>query len=155
MVMSRLGLPIGRSPLEGIGSSIYRVYLAGPIDHCTPEEIHGWREKAKGILKPMRTFDPADRIFDHITGPANMKKLVEEDKIEIANSNAVLAYYNAPAAGSPMTGTTMEIPYAFGLGKMVVVVTEREFVSPWITYHSHYVVKTVEEGASIIKDFFK
>lgn len=129
-------------------------YLAGPIDHCTYDEIHGWRETAKGLLAPMKCFDPSDRVFNAVTTLEEMKRLVEDDKIEIANSNALLVYYNQPAAGSMMTGTTMEIPYAWSLGKLVIVVTSRPWVSPWVRYHCNHVVSTIEEGSSIIKKFF-
>jgi len=130
------------------------VYLAGPIDNCTYEETHEWREMAKILLAPMKCFDPSDRVFDHDSGKANMKILVEGDKAEIANANAVLVYYVEPEKGSPMTGTTMEIPYAWALGKLVVVVTNKEFISPWVRYHAHYIVGTIEEAVDIIKNFF-
>src|SRR6266704_6258031 len=129
------------------------LYLAGPIDHCTYDEIHGWRERAKALW-PGKCFDPSARVFDHVTGPANMKQLVEEDKVEISSSDALLVHYIEPKAGSRMTGTTMEIPYGFEKGKFVVVVTDVEFLSPWVRYHCHYVVSSVEEGIQIINDFF-
>jgi nucleoside 2-deoxyribosyltransferase len=129
------------------------IYLAGPIDHCTYDEIHEWREHAKKLWLG-KCFDPSDRVFDHITGPDNMKRLVEEDKVEISSSDALLVHYVEPKAGSRMTGTTMEIPYAFGLGKLVVVVTNVEHLSPWVRYHCHYVVSSIEEGIDIIQNFF-
>lgn len=131
------------------------VYLAGPIDGCTYAEKWEWRWQATELLKPMHSFSPTKRSF--VTdAPLSTyaKEVVTLDKAEIAASDALLVYYNEPAAGSRMTGTTMEIIYAFERGKLVIVVTQEPRISTWIDYHAHRTFKTLEEGAGFIKDFF-
>ncbi|MGZ4849815.1 MAG: nucleoside 2-deoxyribosyltransferase [Candidatus Bathyarchaeia archaeon] len=131
------------------------VYLAGPIDNCTHEEMWVWRDRAEALLHPMHCFSPCKRTFtDNNPVSFRSKEVVTLDKAEIAASDCLLVYYNEPLAGSRMTGTTMEIIYAFERGKLVVVVTDIERVSSWVDYHSHRIFKTLEEGTTFIKDFY-
>ena len=74
-------------------------YLAGPIDHCTEQEIHGWRDKAALLLSPMHTFNPARRQFHKTMTSDDYKEIVTLDKAEIAASDALLVNYNPPSAG--------------------------------------------------------
>lgn len=133
------------------------VYLAGPIENCTHEEMWDWRNKATAALSPIHCFNPCKRIFDFSNGLTDSisKQIVTLDKAEIAASDALLVGYNPPAAGSKMTGTTMEIIYAFERGKLVVVVSSLPTVSPWVDYHSHIVVRELDEGIQYIRDFYE
>ena len=131
------------------------VYLAGPIDHCTDEEIHEWREKAEDLLAPMKCYNPADRVFTAQQAADHNKEVVTLDKVEINASDALLVWYKEPAGGSRMTGTTMEIIHAFERGKLVVIITPYELLSPWVHYHSHRIYSNLEHGVNFIKDTFK
>ena len=131
------------------------VYLSGPMDNCTDEELHGWRDRSKEFLYPHFTIDPARRDYRTPDGTISDKELVEIDKVDIQDSNGVLVHFIPPAQGSFMTGTTMEIIYAHSLSKLVVTVVPPDFfVSPWIKYHSSYVVTDLKEGCDIMKAFW-
>ena len=132
------------------------IYLAGPIDNCTDAEMNDWRTEAIGLLDPIKCFNPCNRHFDmtHGNNAETSKQVVTLDKAEIAASDGLLVYYNPPAAGSRMTGTTMEIIHAFERGKLVVVVTDLQIVSSWVDYHSHKIFRDLEPACKFIKDFY-
>lgn len=129
------------------------IYLSGPMEHCTDEEKNGWRRKVKELW-PGHCFDPCRRVYSDESAQRRWKELVEYDKADIAASDALVVNYKEPAAGSRMTGTTMEIPYAFYLGKMIITVTPYQSVSPWIRYHSHYITDTFEDAIDHLKQYF-
>jgi len=134
--------------------------LAGGIDHCTHDEMWGWRLKATELLKPMKVFNPCVRHFDW--GEATKqndrawiaKEVVTLDKAEIAASDGLLVYYKEPAAGSRLTGTTMEIIHAHERGKLVVLVTPYTNLSAWIEYHCHRVFSNLEDATDFIHKFY-
>lgn len=107
------------------------IYLCGPINGCNDAECKDWREFVK-LRYGGPTLDPMRRDFrdkEH----ANLRELVELDKVDVANCDVLLA--NTP---KPSYGTAMEIYIAFTTGKLVVVVTPTlEGLSPWLLYHSH------------------
>lgn len=127
------------------------VYLAGPIAGCTDEENHGWRNVVKEALGTEVIFlDPTDRDYrgyDRFTGAGLMQeedctKLVEDDIADIKNCDVVLAN-----AWKTSTGTSMEFVYAnLILNKKVIAVCPGPYISPWIQYHSDWVVKNVNEA---------
>lgn len=123
-----------------------KVYLAGAINGQDNEAVHGWRERAKSLLTPHETLDPSDRDYRGIE-ELNVRELVEGDKRDIRDSDAILAYVIAPSVG-----TSMEILYAWQMGIPVVIVTPNPRVSPWLTYHSVAVEPTLEDGVITLKD---
>lgn len=134
------------------------IYLAGPIDHCTYEEMWEWRRKATELLSPMKCFNPCVRHFDWGINTQNRDNIAKEvvtlDKAEIAASDALLVWYNPPEKGSRMTGTTMEIIHAFEKGKLVVLVTKEANLSAWVEYHVHRVFKDLEPAAEFMHKFY-
>ncbi len=132
------------------------VYLAGPIAGCTDEENYGWRREVKLKLRDqLRFLDPTDRDYrgyDRHTGaglmrPEDCTKLVEDDIADIKACDIMFAY-----AWKTSTGTSMEYVYARKYLKIVVSVCPEQYISPWIQYHSDYVVKGLREGISVLFD---
>ena len=131
------------------------IYLAGPILGCTDEEVNGWRQGFMGRLPTCGFLDPMRRDYRGREAE-NADVIVEEDKEDIDASDVLLAY-----CWQASWGTGMEIHYAWsktghtnGGGdflNVVVVIPEGITVSPWLIYHSHVVVKTLEEAAAHIK----
>jgi nucleoside 2-deoxyribosyltransferase len=72
------------------------------------------------------------------------RQIVEGDKKDIDASDCVLVM-----ATKPGWGTAMEVLYAYGRGKPVVCITG-ENPSPWIRYHSVYMVPSLEAGLAAI-----
>jgi nucleoside 2-deoxyribosyltransferase len=110
-----------------------RVYLAGPINGCGDDEANNWRSTVKGIFarRHVDWLDPMDR--DERGKEANAyAEIVEGDKADIDECDAVFAF-----CWQPSVGTSMEILYAHSKGKPVMAVIPRgKPVSPWIRYHA-------------------
>lgn len=105
------------------------VYLCGPILGCSDEECKDWREAAKKVLS--HTLDPMRRDYRG-REQESYKEIVEQDKADIDQADALLVNYDRPSVG-----TSMEILYAWQQGKPVYVVTKPETViSPWLRYHA-------------------
>lgn len=124
-----------------------KVYLCGPINGCTDEEANGWRDLAKYYLQyydkdaftvrtpKMIPIDPMKRDYRGQEGDT-YREIVDLDKLDIRNSDALLVYYEKPSVG-----TSMEIFYAWTLGKPIVVVTPSGTnISPWLKYHSTKII---------------
>lgn len=127
-----------------------KVYLAGPMAGCTDEEMMGWRKQATVILGQEMVLDPTVRDYRGIwETPGQLKFLVEADKGEIDEADVVLAF-----CPKPSYGTVMEILYAWERGKAVVVILPPGALnSPWLRYHSHIILATVEEACNNILSY--
>jgi nucleoside 2-deoxyribosyltransferase len=78
-------------------------------------------------------------------------EIVQLDKLDISRCHMVLA-----ACPSPSTGTSMEIFYAWTLGKPVYsVVPNGVTVSPWLSYHSTRVCPTFDKAIKAIREAVK
>lgn len=107
------------------------IYLCGPINGCTDEECKDWRAYVASKWQG-RCIDPMVRDYRGREAEA-FREIVELDKIDVAQSDVILVNYDKPSVG-----TSMEILYAWQLGKMIVVVCAADAViSPWLRYHSH------------------
>lgn len=127
------------------------VYLAGRIAGCSDSECNDWRSSAKSLLN-CNTLDPMVRDGRNVKmTPEIAKSIVEGDKLDIDNSDIVLVYYEKPSVG-----TSMEILYAWQEGTPVIIVSEKETsLSPWLTYHSYRIFKSLEEACKAINEMEK
>lgn len=108
------------------------VYLGGPINGCTDEEAHGWRDALKPELEK-RGFIYLDPMVRDYRGREDeaWREIVEEDKKDIGQADILLM--NCP---KPSVGTSMEIFLGWRSNKKIIaVVPERASVSPWLRYH--------------------
>jgi len=135
----------GLCPQTAIESqSSIRVYLCGPINGCTDAECTDWREAVKAefpnAIDPMRR-DYRGREDDCVV------EIVELDKIDIMDCDVVLA--NCP---KPSVGTSMEVLYAYTLGKQVAcVVPDVKTASPWLRYHSRLTTASLSAAIAAIR----
>lgn len=125
-----------------------KIYLAGPIFQSTDEEAKDWREYVKEYLTQDKCFDPMDRDYRG-KEDESVEDIVRGDKDDIMFSDVVLANVSKPSSG-----TAMEIYFAWDWNIPVIAVVKGR-VSPWIRYHSTYVVETVEEALEKIEEFRK
>lgn len=121
------------------------IYLCGPINGRSDDECKTWREQVKAIypncLDPMRR-DYRGRELE----PGIAAEIVRGDIEDINASDALLVYFDAPSVG-----TSMEVFYAHQQGKPVIVVDKsRKPLSPWLTFHSTAVVKTIGEALAAL-----
>ena len=107
------------------------VYLSGPMERVSADEMNVWRQKAIKSLEAagFGCYDPTHRVgIDH-------RKIVEEDLYEIERSDIILAYV---PLGKPepvqMIGTSMEIFYANRILHRPVIVWGHAMkdVHPWV-----------------------
>jgi nucleoside 2-deoxyribosyltransferase len=128
------------------------IYLCGPINGCTDEECRNWREYVKERTKYSCYFEYLDPMRRDYRGKEaeSVNEIVTLDKIDIANSDAILVNYDKPSVG-----TSMEVYIAFSTGKLVVVVAQSDaVVSPWLRYHSHKIAHSFDEAVSFVTEFF-
>jgi nucleoside 2-deoxyribosyltransferase len=121
-----------------------RVYLGGPINGCTDDEASGWREAVKETLAAAghSWADPMDRDYrGREMEPGIAREIVEGDKADIAECDALLM--NSPR---PSYGTAMEIFFGAELGKPVFAVLpdDGREPSPWVAHHA-----TVVRGSAV------
>lgn len=143
-----------------------KIYLAGPINGCNDDEATTWREWFKycrdqlepevmpnGGKLPVRLegvewVDPMSRDYRgrELT---NYREIVDLDKRDISGSDFIVVMYTKPSVG-----TSMEVYYAWSIGKPVIVINESgEQVSPWLIYHSTTIVESKEECCDKIKEW--
>lgn len=121
------------------------IYLCGPINGCTDAEANDWREHVKALAPQFSYLNPMRRDYRGKEAES-VNEIVTLDKIDIANSHALLVNYDKPSVG-----TSMEVYIAFSTGKLVVVVTRPDAViSPWLRYHSHAIEHSFADGISSV-----
>jgi len=123
------------------------VYLCGPINGCTDSEANDWREFVQKRAPHFEYLNPMKRDY---RGKEQefFSEIVTLDKIDIANSHALLVNYDKPSVG-----TSMEVYIAFSTGKLVVVVARPDaVVSPWLRYHSHRIMHSFDAAIIEITD---
>lgn len=141
-------LPDGTTTVDGARCRPYRrgegVYLAGPINGCTDEEAHGWRDRARGMIRGP-CVDPMVRDYRGAEELVPARHVVDPDVRDIAGCAVVLAM-----CARPSWGTAMEIAIAKReLGRTVVAVCPG-VVSPWISYHADLVCRTLEDACDAV-----
>lgn len=123
------------------------VYLAGPINGCTDEEAHGWRDGFMASLPDLKFLDPMVRDYRG-REDESVNEIVESDIEDINECDVFLAY-----CWQISWGTGMEVFYAYRTGKRVIlVVPEGERISPWLRYHSHDIVPTLAVAAVLLHE---
>lgn len=122
-----------------------RVYLAGPIFGCTDAEM-SWRASATELLKErdMEAVNPLKRDYRG-KEREHLRDIVEDDKREILNSDALIVM-----ADKPSVGTSMEVLFAYDHAKYIVVVGKIGALSPWLIYHADRVVDSLEAAVALL-----
>lgn len=116
----------------------------------TDAECVAWRERAKTLLPSHTILDPMKRDFravDRLGVKATMD-LVEGDKGDIDFADILVVN----AADGPSFGTPMEVIYAWERGKTVISIVgdQTKRVSPWVAYHSSYMVEDLAQACALV-----
>lgn len=123
-----------------------KVYLCGPINGCSDEEAKDWRAYcARGLTG--NCYDPMVRDYrGRELEPGIAEEIVENDKSDIMQCDALLVYYERPSVG-----TSMEVLFAWSNGIPSIVVDRSERpLSPWLLYHCAQVVKSLDEAIAFL-----
>lgn len=125
------------------GDNMSTIYLAGPINGCTDDEMHSWRDDMTTRLSGHTILTPVVRDYRG-KEDESVEDIVEGDKADVDASDVVIAF-----CPKPSVGTSMEVLYAWERGKHVVIYAPADApVSPWLRYHSHAVLHTAAEVAA-------
>lgn len=128
------------------------VYLSGPIGHCTPEQVHSWRDKFTAAWGKPFVRDPTDRVYTVEQNYSHANEIVVNDKNDINDSQVVLVNISDPPVGFQMWGTPMEIIYSWQQGREVIIITDNiATLSPWVVYHMDHAVTSVEEAIAYLE----
>ena len=108
------------------------VYLAGPIELCSEDEIHLWRNYVSehiplnvAVLEPRYDLSSSGEIYQ------DTRKNVQE-------CDMIFAYLpKSVNVRRPSYGTIFEIAYGHALHKDIVIVSDDEYV------HNHPVMKGI------------
>lgn len=121
-----------------------KTYLCGPINGCTDDQCKNWRESAKATLHD--TIDPMRRDYRGREDQC-VAEIVEGDKLDIMQCDALLVNYDKPSVG-----TSMEIYLAWEWHKRIIVVAAADArISPWLRYHSTQIVHSFSEAFELLK----
>lgn len=123
------------------------VYLCGPINGCTDDQACTWRE----WFKKKKGFAYVDPMVRDYRGKEteDYREIVDLDKRDVRECDYIVVMYTQPSVG-----TSMEIFYAWTIGKPVVVINEStKPISPWLRYHATAIVSSKEEALEKLKKF--
>lgn len=135
-----MALIMGCEERENMTNNMKKLYLAGPINGCSDFECNNWREAIKNDFGNCFKFlDPMDRDYRGMEGDF-YREIVDLDKKDIREADIIVVMYVKPSVG-----TSMEIFYAWTLGKPIVIWTDQKDISPWLRYHSTCIAKSKEE----------
>jgi nucleoside 2-deoxyribosyltransferase len=95
------------------------------------------------------TLDPMARDYrGRELEPGVAREIVENDKADIDQCDALLVNYVKPSVG-----TSMEILYAWERKKQIVLLcTFEEQLSPWLIYHSTQIVHSLRDAVGLLRD---
>jgi len=128
------------------------VFLCGPIRGIPRKESFGWRVKATKLLSKKFVAVHALRNREVRETLPNLEIVVARDKNDIINSDIVLV--NDCFQKASMLGTSMEVFFAYGLNKTVVLFGSAHEKDYWLNYHSHLRLGNLEEACAFLNKFF-
>ena len=145
------------------------IYLAGPIAGCTQEEANEWREYVRSMLphgivgiSPLRC-EPLKEGMVYTDDGATDKMWSDPRSINAKNwldtesSDLVLAYLPKEMNDRrPSIGTIIEIGWAIGLRKPLIVVTNDEYLAshPLIQTNANWIFDNLIDALDVIHGLF-
>lgn len=126
-----------------------KVYLAGPMEDLTKEEMKSWREYATEYLSEydIVTLDPTRRVNFHetlkiedlnVTDQSVCRRVFKQDLQDIAGSSIILADVRRTKGRG--IGTAMELMFAHTKNKIIILWTDEDDI-PHPFYESIYTEK--------------
>lgn len=122
-----------------------KIYLAGPIQGRSDADCNGWRASARDAFEASGITVKDPMVRDGRGKPMTKEvasEIVEGDKRDIDECDAVLVRYDRPSVG-----TSMEILYAWERKKTVIIVNASGAEpSYWHIYHSEAIFTDLGEA---------
>ena len=145
-------------------SSKPKVYLAGPIQDCNRREANDWRDDVTFSLRQHNIIGISPLRCEPLIGETynggnadprfgTARAIASKNFFDVANCDMVLAYMPRNLEKSTLSiGTILEIGWAFGLRKPVVLVTddERLVKHPVMNSNVAWLLPTLEDGVDVV-----
>jgi len=119
------------------------VYLAGPMEDCSKDDMTGWRNIAAKQLDVFEipSLDPTRRVSfhdqldhqlqDEYRGMNICRRIFKQDLQDIADSRVILA--DVRRSSGRGTGTSMELMFAHTKNKIIILWADKDdFPHPFI-----------------------
>ena len=127
------------------------IYLAGPITGLSPNDKNSWRNEIIqkwGDKFEFRNPLARDYRYEGMKGKAKFSAIANDERIDILNCDATIAYVNQPSMG-----TAMGVMYAYLSGRTVVIVAPSSIkkLSPMVIHHAHKKCSKFNEAIDFIQ----
>ncbi len=129
-----------------------RVFLSGPMRGIPRDQSLAWRTLATNYLTQEFDVLHALRQREEKETFTDPRAAVIRDLSDIASSHILLV--NDTHEGASMIGTAMEVFYAHGQHKPVIIFGHAHEKDYWLNYHSHLRLETLEEACDVLKKMF-
>ena len=145
------------------------IYLAGPIAGCTKDEATEWRDDVQkslphGIIgiSPLRCEPLKDGMRFTEEGAtekmwSDPRAIATKNWLDTESCDLVLAYLPKELnERRPSYGTTIEIGWAIGLRKPLIVVSDDDYLMnhPLIKHNASWRFDNLEDAADVIVGLF-
>ena len=145
------------------------IYLAGPIAGCTQEEANEWREYVRSMLphaivgiSPLRC-EPLKEGMTYTEEGASPKMwsdpraIATKNWLDTESCDLVLAYLPKELNEKrPSYGTVIEIGWAIGLRKPLIVVSDDKQLMdhPLIKHNASWRLDSLDDAVEVINGLF-
>ena len=145
------------------------IYLAGPIAGCTQEEANEWREYVRSMLphaivgiSPLRC-EPLKEGMTYTEEGASPKMwsdpraIATKNWLDTESCDLVLAYLPKELNEKrPSYGTVIEIGWAIGLRKPLIVVSDDKYLMdhPLIKHNASWRLDSLDDAVEVINGLF-
>ena len=108
-----------------------KIYLAGPVEQCSVDEINLWRDYVKKRLLNYAIIEPEKNLI-------SSKEIFKTNKRDVENTDITFAFLPKNINSRRVSyGTIFEISYAYSLNKEIIIVSDDFYV------HNHPVMKEI------------
>ena len=145
------------------------IYLAGPIAGCNAEEANEWREYIRSLLphnivgiSPLRC-EPLKEGMNYTEEGASPKMwsdpraIATKNWLDTESCDLILAYLPKELNDRrPSYGTVIEIGWAIGLRKPLIVVSDVKYLMdhPLIKHNASWRLTDLDDAAEVIIGLF-
>ena len=135
------------------------VYLAGPMEGLTFEEMTEWRYAATRLLNlaEIDTLDPTRRVSYHnqTKNDYTAGRVVKHDLQDIAYSSVVLADLRDSTPGRKW-GTVCELAHAHTKNKIIIVITNKDqFKHPFIEFYATEIYHDLTDAIEAVTTYYQ
>lgn len=121
------------------------IYLAGRIGGFSLAEANEWRLRVINELDGLaKCLNPLRGKKEEFRSLYTDNEIVIRDKGDIQEADIIIAYLPERGLG-PSVGTTMEIMYAYMLGKPILMVGDWGKNDIWMRYHCTTIFNNLDD----------